>query len=880
MTDESITSKEARHVRHPVDQYVSHSMGNTGPIFWGSIPTARSSDQSHLSCGHRHGEAPHRHALDTVKFTNIDLEKGTTETEHVVLSIQGLHCVPCEHKLFKCLASIPGIYNIQTSLVLSQAEFDLDICAASADDVVRLIKRRTGFGCQKLTSDGHNIDVVVEDSAKFVKQAYPPGVDYMIPLDKRRVQITYNASIEGARDLCEKFFQPPLQLAPPRPHPTIAAGKHTVTKAAYLTLLSATLTTPVLILAWAPLPQSPLAYGIVSLVLATIVQVAVAGPFYRSAFMSLFYSRSVEMDLLIVLSTTTAYVFSVISFAFQVLGQPLGVGEFFETSTLLVTLIMLGHLVSALARQKAIESISIRSLQIATATLVDADGNNERVIDARLLQYGDYFKVMPDSRVVTDGNVIMGTSELDESMITGEAQFVGKFPGSTVIAGAVNGSGTLVVQLVRLPGDNTISHIAGMVDETKYSKSRTQDLADRVAGYFIPIVGVLTLLTFVIWLVVGTIYRKESLAPAVVRAVTYAISVLVVSCPCAIGLAVPMVTVIAAAVAAKRGVVFKSAETIETARKVTHVVFDKTGTLTRGQLSISAEIYLFHSQDTTASIALGLTTGIKHPVANAIATHLQSTGVKPSNFKDVRSVAGSGIEGTWNGMSFRAGNSRWLGVDKVPEVRSLSQRGLTVFCVCSEDVLIAVYGLKSSLRPEAFAVVAELKSRGIGVSIISGDDTGAVQSIAADLGIDEKHVRSRCSPRQKQEYIKDMIGTKGNNVVMFCGDGTNDAIALAQADIGVHMNEGTDIARSAADVILLRPSLAGIITLMDVSNAAFTRVRFNFIWSFVYNLVAILLAAGCFVKARISPGYAGLGEIVSVVPVILIAWQLKWAKIS
>ncbi|MCJ1352326.1 MAG: hypothetical protein MMC33_002310 [Icmadophila ericetorum] len=880
MTDESITAKEARHVRQSVDKHVSDRRGHTGPSSWGSFPTARSSDPSHLSCGHRQGEASHGRSLDIVQFSNIDLEKGTTETDHVVLSIQGLHCVPCEHKLSKCLASIPGIFNIQTSLVLSQAEFDLDLCVASTDDVVRLIKRRTGFVCQKLTSDGHNIDVIVEDSAKFVKQPHPPGVNYMIPIDKRRVQVTYNASIEGARNLCEKFFQPPLQLAPPRPHPTIAAGKDTVTKSTYLTLLSATLTLPVLILAWAPLPQYPLAYGIVSLVLATIVQVVVAGPFYRSAFMSLFYSRSIEMDLLIVLSTTTAYVFSVISFAFQALGQPLATGEFFETSTLLVTLIMLGHLVSALARQKAIESISIRSLQAATAILVDSNGNNERIIDARLLQYGDFFKVMPDSRVVTDGNVVLGTSEHDESMVTGEAQFVEKIPGSSVIAGAVNGAGTLVVQLVRLPGDNTISHIAGMVDETKYSKSRTQDLADRIAGYFIPIVAFLTLLTFVIWVVVGTIYRKESLAPAVVKAATYAISVLVVSCPCAIGLAVPMVTVIAAAVAAKRGVVFKSADTIEMARKVTHVVFDKTGTLTRGQLSISAEVYLIESQYTAGSLALGLTAGIKHPVANAIATHLQSTGVKPAMFKDVRSVAGSGIEGTWNEMPFRAGNSRWLGVDKLPLVRSLSQRGLTVFCVSGGDVLLAVYGLKNSLRPDAGLVISELKARGIGVSIISGDDSGAVQSIATDLGIDEKHVRSRCSPRQKQEYIKELINIKDKNVVMFCGDGTNDAIALAQADIGVHMNEGTDIAQSAADVFLLRPSLSGIITLMDVSQAAFKRIRLNFIWSFMYNLFAILLATGCFVKARISPQYAGLGEIVSVVPVILVAWQLKCAKIS
>ncbi|KAI9771886.1 MAG: hypothetical protein M1840_001656 [Geoglossum simile] len=532
------------------------------------------------------------------------------------------------------------------------------------------------------------------------------------------------------------------------------------------------------------------------------------------------------MDLLIVLSTTTAYIFSVVSFVYQVRGQPLSTGEFFETSTLLVTLIMLGRLVPANCYSSSGQS----------------RGTDERDIDARLLQYDDVFKVIPDSRVATDGTVISGISEVDESTVTGEEKLVEKKLGSSVIAGSVNGSGILVVQLTHLPSDNTISQIASMV-------------------------------------AVGKAIRHESATSAVVQALTYSISVLIVSCPCAIGLAVPIAVVIAGGVAAKRGVVFKSAETIEIARKVVHVIFDKTGTLTQGQLSVSAEEYLSESWALAASVVLGLTSNIKHPVSSAVAKHLRRQGVEPTPLQDVTSITSKGIEGNWNGVTIRAGNSRWLGVEESPLVQSLLSKGLTVFCVSSGDQLLAAFGLEDSLRPDANTVVSELTKRGITVSIVSGDDDIAVESVAIKLGISAAHLKSKCTPADKQQYIKDIINIEGKTV-LFCGDGTNDAVALAQASIGVHMSEGTDVTQSAADAVLVRPSLSGILTLIDLSRASFRRIVFNFAWAFVYNLFAILLAAGAFVNARIPPQYAGLGELVSVLPIVLIALQLSGRKVS
>jgi Cu2+-exporting ATPase len=274
---------------------------------------------------------------------------------------------------------------------------------------------------------------------------------------------------------------------------------------------------------------------------------------------------------------------------------------------------------------------------------------------------------------------------------------------------------------------------------------------------------------------------------------------------------------------------------------------------------------------------LGLTTHSKHPVSTAIAAHMKALQVKPSQMDNVVSVAGNGIEATWNGKIIRAGNSHWLGCQDSPIVHKILSHGVTVFCVFMEGELVAVFGLKDLLRPDAIETINQLKKQSVQVSIVSGDNKDAVQSVARLLGIPQSHVRFRCSPRDKQIYVKEML-TPEESVVMFCGDGTNDAVALAQASIGMHINEGTDIAQSAADAILMRPSLSGILVLIDLSKAFHRRVIFNFTWAFIYNVFAILLASGAFPHARIPPQYAGLGEIVSVLPVIAIAMGLKWAK--
>jgi Cu2+-exporting ATPase len=840
----------------------------------------------------------------------VDLEMGLSGKEHVMLSISGMTCTGCETKLSRTLATLPAITKLKTSLVLSRAEFDLDVGATSTVEVMKHLERTTEFKCERITNQGSSLDLICHgDPTDVVKSDWPDGVTQVKMVDRKTIRVDFDAKVVGARDLVEKDWPAPMTLAPPRADPTLEVGARHVRHVGYMTLLSIVLTIPVLVLSWAPLPnkeRKEIAFGSISLALATIIQFVIAGPFYPKALKALVFSRVIEMDLLIVLSTSAAYIFSVVAFGHLVAHKPLSTGEFFETSTLLVTLIMVGRYVAALARQKAVESISIRSLQSPTATIVDQDV--EREIDARLLQYGDVFRVSPDCKIPTDGTVIAGSSETDESMLTGESRPVEKDKGSTVIAGSINGSGVLTVRLTRIPGDNTISTIAGLVDEAKLSKPKIQEIADRVASYFVPVVISTTIVVFCIWVAIGIAVQNKSGPEATIQAITYAISVLIVSCPCAIGLAVPMVIVVATGLAAERGVIFKSADAIEVAYKTAHVVFDKTGTLTQGKLSIAREEYPSASPS-AKSLLLGLIGSSKHPVSAAVATHLKTDGVSATTVSDPKSIPGRGISGTFAGRTLRAGNSRWLNLSHDPLVQSILSQGYTAFCFTIDGSLAAAFGLADSLREDTAPTIATLQQTGIAVHVLSGDDDGAVRAVASQLRIPDSNIRSRCTPADKQMYIKNLLATtppgpdhprnsNNNNssspgkqananspVVVFIGDGTNDAPALALATIGVHMHHegGTDVAQSAADVILMRASLSGILTAITVSRKARRRIVFNFCWSGVYNLVAVLLAAGAFVhvgaNARVPPEFAGLGELVSVLPVVGAGVGLRWARI-
>ncbi|KAF2689971.1 heavy metal translocatin [Lentithecium fluviatile CBS 122367] len=803
------------------------------------------------------------------------------------LTIEGLSCACCESGIAKAIDHISAVWGYQINLVLARVEIDLDVNEESIDGVKKKLNGATGYKFVEFTqTQGQVLELLVNDVGELRRAKQPRGsVSNTNLFRQHTVRIQYDAKQIGARDILDYYqeLRPDqnIRVASPTAHPSLAIGAKQTKRASIIFLTTLAFTLPILVFAWAPVHHEKMLYEHISLALATVVQATGLREFSPAAFRSLLRFSLFSMDLLVTLSTTIAYVFSVVSYVFQVLGRPLETGCFFETSTLLVTLILLGRVVVEAARYRAAKSVSFRSLQVENALLVvpggSANAPQTEEINARLLQYGDRFKVPPHTRIVTDGTVSYGGSEVDESMITGESIPVAKGHDSPVYAGTINGRGTLVVSLTALPHENSISKIATLVENAELTKPKTQALADHIAGWFVPAIATIGLLAFLIWLFVDHYHNNRSWAKAVVRAMTYAIATLIVSCPCAIGLAVPMVILISGGVSARFGIIFRDPQKLEIARKVTDVVFDKTGTLTTGHLTV-IQVKTYHGSSTDlVRILLGLMKNVKHPVSVAVyewakkkAIEHESGTLQPVEMLTVNNNIADGVEGkTVNGVTVRAGNPKWLGVH-------LLEADHTLLCVTIGGIHQATFRLKDRIRNTAKPVVKYLQDQDIAVHMLSGDNQGAVNAVAFTLGIAPSHAQGSQRPADKQRYIQYL--QDNGNTVMFVGDGTNDAVALKQADVGVHLQHGCDVAKSAADIVLMNPQLHDLLTMLDISRAAYRRIILNFVWSALYNVVAILMAAGAFVKIRIDPAYAGLGELVSVLPVVLIAFQMKWRR--
>ncbi|KAJ3472792.1 hypothetical protein NLG97_g10714 [Lecanicillium saksenae] len=611
-------------------------------------------DEKDSCCGGDHIEHAHdQKSFSRTKVVNFgDLEKADG-LEHLALHVEGMTCSGCGNKMDKGLRGLPGVSNVRVNFVMGQAECSVDTSVTTPDEVMKNAERATGFKCTKLSSDDQALDVLATGSvAKGLLDLDIPGVTDASLINKKTVRISYDPTIIGGRELLSRLPPGTGGLAPPRDDPSVSSGRRRMYDQLVKTLVAAAFTIPVLVMAWGDVNVSEHNKAIVSLVLATIVQMIAIPDFYRPALSSLFYNGIVEMDMLVVISITAAYVYSVIAFGFRMAGSPLETAEFFETSTLLITLVILGRLVAAFARVRAVQAVSLRSLQASSAVVVE-DGQDKE-IDARLLQYGDKFKVGPHTAVPTDGVVISGSSDIDESMLTGEAVPVFKKEGDEIIAGTVNGTGTVVARLTRLPGKNTVTDIAQMVEDAANSKPPLQDAADRVASWFVPIVTTVAFLVIIVWVVVGLKVRKYNGGQAVSNAITYAVATLAVSCPCALGLAVPMVLVVAGGVAARSGVIIKSAECTERARRVTDVVFDKTGTITETELDVMATEF-FDTDNTLASaITKPLVAGNNHPVSLGVAKYLDEHATKAATATDIHVIPGAGVEAVFEGDVIRA----------------------------------------------------------------------------------------------------------------------------------------------------------------------------------------------------------------------------------
>jgi P-type Cu+ transporter len=595
-------------------------------------------------------------------------------------------------------------------------------------------------------------------------------------------------------------------------------------------------------------------------------------------------NRSLNMFTLITLGVGAAYFYSVVAVIFPRLfpesmmmhGRP---GLYFEAAAVITILVVLGQWLEAKARSQTGQAIKAL-LGLAAKNAHRVHGGHEEDVPIEQIHKGDLLRVRPGEKIPLDGVIVEGRSSVDESMISGEPVPVVKMAGDRVIGATVNQTGTFVMKAEKVGAQTLLSQIVHMVSEAQRSQAPIQKLADQVSGYFVPIVILIAVITFFTWLIWGP---QPSLAYAVVNA----IAVLIIACPCALGLATPMSIMVGVGRGATTGVLIKNAEAIEKAEKVTHVLTDKTGTLTLGKPKVTA-VELAEGFDKALLIRLAASLeGIsEHPLARAVVEHAQETGEGTGKVENFDSVTGAGVKGRVEGKAVLVGKRRFMEESGVSIPGALDQKAAalqnsaqTVIWIAVDGNIAGIMGISDPIKETTPAALHKLHQMGLKVIMLTGDNKATAQAIAKQLNIDE--VYAELKPQDKQEIVK-KLKSQGA-IVLMAGDGINDAPALAQADVGLAMGTGTDVAIQSAGITLVKGDLNGIARALQLSRAVMSNIRQNLFFAFIYNALGVPVAAGVLYPVwgiLLSPMIAGAAMSFSSVSVIANSLRLRKTPLS
>ncbi|MEQ8698267.1 MAG: copper-translocating P-type ATPase [Bauldia litoralis] len=622
---------------------------------------------------------------------------------------------------------------------------------------------------------------------------------------------------------------------------------------------------------------------IVQLVLATPVVLWAGWPFFVRGWKSV-AARSLNMFTLIAIGTGTAYLFSVAAalvpsiFPDGFRGHGGHVDVYFEASAVIITLVLLGQVLELRAREQTGGAIrALLDLAPKTARRIRDDGSDETVALDQI-QAGDRLRVRPGDGVPVDGTVVEGHSAVDESMITGEPVPVEKAEGDPLIGGTLNGNGSMVMEARKVGADTVLARIVQMVAEAQRSRAPIQKLADVVAGWFVPAVVGAAILAFVAWSLFGP-------SPALAYGLLTAVAVLIIACPCALGLATPMSIMVATGRGATAGVLIKNAEALERMEKVDTLVVDKTGTLTEGKPRLKAVIAAegVDGDELLAQVA-GLERGSEHPLAEAIVQGAEARGLKIDSAADFEAITGKGVTGQVSGARIALGNARLadrgIGTAALDEAAEAHRReGATVMYVARDGALAGLVAVADPIKETTAGAIKALHDEGLTIVMLTGDNRTTAEAVARTLGIDE--VQADVLPDGKADAVK-RLQAEGR-VVAMAGDGVNDAPALAQADIGIAMGTGTDVAIESAGVTLIKGDLRGIVRARKLSRATMANIRQNLFFAFVYNAAGVPIAAGVLFPLfgiLLNPMIAAGAMSLSSVSVIMNALRLRAARIE
>ncbi|MDR3373653.1 MAG: heavy metal translocating P-type ATPase [Ancalomicrobiaceae bacterium] len=728
-----------------------------------------------------------------------------TSAEPIVLDLTGMTCAACAARIEKVLKRVPGVESATVNLALESAEVAAP--GALSDRLVAVVEG-AGYGARLRSRD---------------------------PKARRR-------EVE-ARE---------------------AERRHDLMQALAVFLISAVLTAPFFVVMGVMVTGRHVhAFTpVVQLMLATPVQIIAGWRFYVGAFKSLL-GGSANMDVLVALGTSAAYGFSL--YQMIVLGEAADGHLYFEGAATILTLVMLGKLLEARARRSAAAAITkLMDLAPPVATRIGPAGPVEVVVED--LRLGDRVLVRPGERVAVDGVLRQGASELDESLVTGESRPVAKAIGDAVVAGTINGSGAMEIEVRAVGEDTTLARIGRLVEQAQIAKAPVQRLVDRIAGVFVPVVLAIAALTFAGWMLMGAGLEAALIA---------AVSVTVIACPCALGLATPTALVAGTGAAARAGILIRDIDALERAHGVDTVVFDKTGTLTEGHPIVTDVFTVGPGARDMLRLAAAVQATSEHPLARAIIAAAKLDGGPFPAAGMARAIPGRGVEATVDGRAVAIGNEALmqdLGVDLTFFTAEADRRGAegkTVVFVSKSGEALGLIALADPVRPEAAEAVAILHRRRIDVRMATGDRADVAGMIGRALGLDR--VAGPLRPEEKAGLIRS-LSADGRTVAMV-GDGVNDAPALAAAAVGIAMGSGTDVAMETAGITLMRPDPRLVAASLDIARATWAKIRQNLVLAFIYNVVGIPLAAA----GLMTPALAGAAMALSSVSVVSNALALtRW----
>ncbi|CAL5360056.1 unnamed protein product [Camellia sinensis] len=868
-----------------------------------------------------------RETIEDVGFQATLVENEMNEkTIHVCrIQIKGMTCISCSTVVESALQVVPGVQKAQVALATEKAQVHYDPKIVSYNQLIEAIED-TGFEAILISTgeDKSKIMLKIEgvqtdNSMRMIEnslQALPGIEDIDIDFELKKISIYYESDLTGPRNFIQVIESTGSGSFKAMIFPEEGgreAHRQEKIKQCYTSFLwSLVFTIPIFLtsMVFMYIPGlnhifdtevvNMLTVGeILKWVLSSPVQFIIGQRFYVGSYKAI-CRGSANMDVLIALGTNAAYFYSVGSVLRAATSPNFKSTDFFETSAMLISFILLGKYLEVLAKGKTSEAIAkLIDLTPNTTILLTLDnGGNvvcEEEIDSRLIQKNDVIKVIPGAKVASDGFVIWGQSHVNESMITGESRPVAKRKGDTVIGGTVNENGVLHIKATRVGSESALSQIVRLVESAQMAKAPVQKFADRISKFFVPLVIILSFFTLFVWFLAGECngYPKSwipSTMDSFQLALQFGISVMVIACPCALGLATPTAVMVGTGVGASQGVLIKGGQALESAHKVNCIVFDKTGTLTIGKPVVVNTLLLKNMVlREFYDLVAATEKNSEHPLAKAIVEYAKKFREDEENHvwveaQDFESITGHGVKAIVQNKKIVLGNKSLMldenivipvnGKEMLAEIEGLAQTGILV---AIDREVVGVIAISDPLKPGASEVISILKSMKIKSIMVTGDNWGTANSIAKEVGIDT--VIAEAKPEHKAEQVKELQAS--GYIVAMVGDGINDSPALVAANVGMAIGAGTDIAIEAADIVLMKSNLEDVIIAIDLSRKTFSRIRLNYIWALGYNLLSIPIAAGVLypsTRFRLPPWIAGGAMAASSVSVVCCSLLLKYYK--